>query len=310
MDITLIKAEQALSMPLDLVFLALPHGVSMKYARYFAEKNIPIIDLSGDFRLSSTSVYAQWYGQEHTFADGLAHAVYGMPELRRENIKDARLVACPGCYPTGSILALAPFVRKNVIQSGSIIIDAKSGATGAGVKASATTHFSNVNDNFRAYGLKKHRHTIEIEEKLGSINAQRSVLSEFNQPETPTSTGPIQFTPHLLPVDRGILSTIYAQPGPDNREGMSQSVLNEILTEAYADELFVRIQKSPPSLKDIRGTNLIRIYADYDERTGRIILISAIDNLVKGSSGQAIQCMNLMLGLPEDTALHSTSLYP
>lgn len=298
-DIPLKTAAQALEMPLDVVFLALPHGVSMKFAQAFLKKNIPVIDLSGDFRLAGPQVYSQWYGTEHTFPEGFGISVYGMPELNRDRLPQARLIACPGCYPTGSILALAPLLKAGLLQAGSIIIDAKSGTTGAGVKPSAVTHFSGVNENFRAYGLKKHRHTAEIEEQLHGVCAGDS------------GCGPIQFTPHLLPVDRGILSTIYALPnGTSDTNDAFQEEIRSALYQAYSNEPFVHLVTSPPSLKDVRGTNTVRIYADFDARTGRVLLVSAIDNLVKGSSGQAVQCMNLMLGLPETLALETIALNP
>ena len=324
-DMTLKTAAQALEMPLDVVFLALPHGVSMRYARAFVEKNVPFIDLSGDFRLSGPDVYGQWYDREHTYPQGFDLAVYGMPELNRNRIPRARLVACPGCYPTGSILALAPLLKAGLLQPGSIIIDAKSGTTGAGVKPSPVTHFPGVNENFRAYGLKKHRHTVEIQEMLDAVareehgsRSQANARADAARPapihdhnRQAAGCGPVQFTPHLLPVDRGILSTIYALPNEAPAKSSTfRDALLHTLQQAYADEPFVHLAASPPSLKDVRGTNSARVYVDYDARTGRVLLVSVIDNLVKGSSGQAVQCMNLMLGLAETTALETIALNP
>lgn len=291
-DVKLITAADALKLDLDLVFLALPHGVSMKFAEAFLQKNIPVVDLSGDFRLSSPQVYTDWYKTEHTFIEGFDIAAYGMPELNRDEIRDSKLVACPGCYPTSAILPLAPLLRKGLISDQAIIVDSKSGTTGAGVKASATTHFSNVNDNFKAYAIKTHRHSVEIEEILQSQGPDSQVM--------------VQFTPHLLPVDRGILTTVYACP---SKKITRDDVLN-VMAEAYHSEPFVHMVDNPPAIKDVRGTNNCLIYADYDERTNLILLVSVIDNLVKGSSGQAIQNMNLLLGFEESTSLNIIPLNP
>ena len=289
-DQPLHKADKVNELDLDLVFLALPHGVSMEYVKQFAGKGFKIVDFSGDFRLDSPKTYEEWYNKPHTFVAGFDTAVYGLPELFYDKIKGADLVANPGCYPTSAILPLAPLLANGIIESKGIIIDAKSGITGAGIKASTTTHFSNVNDNFRAYGLKNHRHTIEIQGVLSGITAGVT----------------LQFTPHLLPVDRGILSTTYARP----KGATSGAKLKALYQDFYKDKPFVRICDTPPAIKDVRGSNYCNIYADFDERTGNIILISTIDNLVKGAAGQAVQNMNIMLGFEESLGLNQIPVNP
>jgi N-acetyl-gamma-glutamyl-phosphate reductase len=289
-DQPLHKADKVNELDLDLVFLALPHGVSMEYVKQFAGKGFKIVDFSGDFRLDSARTYEEWYNKPHTFIEGFDTAVYGLPELFYEKIKEADLVANPGCYPTSAILPLAPLLQNKLIEPKGIIIDAKSGITGAGIKASATTRFSNVNDNFRAYGLKNHRHTIEIQGVLDGITAGVT----------------LQFTPHLLPVDRGILSTTYARP----KGATSSAKLKALYQDFYKDKPFVRICDTPPAIKDVRGSNYCNIYADFDERTGNIILISTIDNLVKGAAGQAVQNMNIMLGFKETLGLNQIPVNP
>jgi N-acetyl-gamma-glutamyl-phosphate reductase len=290
-DHTLVSVEDALQTKLDLVFLALPHGISMDYAGQFLKKGVSVIDLSGDFRLQNPEMYKVWYGLTHRYPEGYDTVVYGLPELNRPKIEQAKFIANPGCYPTASLLALAPLVKGGIIQPNSVIIDAKSGTTGAGVKASATTHFSNVNENFKAYNLKTHRHTIEIEYYLNKLD---------------TGTGTLQFTPHLLPVDRGILATCYARP----KRPVNQETLKDIYTHFYEDEPFIRIVDTPPSIKDVRSSNFCNIYVDFDARTQNIIVVSAIDNLVKGAAGQAVHNMNLMNQWPVKTGLNLPPLMP
>ncbi|MCC5929796.1 MAG: N-acetyl-gamma-glutamyl-phosphate reductase [Cyclobacteriaceae bacterium] len=292
-DHRLIKLDDLDINNTDLIFLALPHGVSMEYVKVLKGKNrnLKIIDLSGDFRLGSPELYRQWYKKDHIFPQAIPDAVFGLPELYREAIANATLVANPGCYPTSAILALAPLLGAELIDQGMLLIDAKSGVSGAGVKPGDTTHFANVHDNFKAYGLCFHRHTIEIEEQIGRFSEQ-SVK--------------VQFTPHLLPVDRGILSTIYFRP----RKGVEESDLVNALHIAYDASEFVHIVSVPPSIKNVRGSNFCHIYATIDRRTGNGILISVIDNLVKGASGQAVQNMNLMLNFDEGTGLKQLPLKP
>ncbi len=291
LDLPLVPAKDVAASSVDVVFLALPHGVSMKYVASWKDNNFKIIDLSGDFRLSTPEVYTTWYNKEHTFPSGFEGAVYGLPEIHKNAIKNAQLIANPGCYPTAAILALAPLYATDQIFSESVIIDAKSGITGAGIKASGTTHFSNVNENFLAYGLTNHRHTIEIEEQLGHLKQE-----EIN----------VQFTPHLLPLDRGILATAYATPKGE----ITQAQLRSIYKDYYNGQPFVRLRDDLPTLKDVRGSNYCDIHVAYDQRTHRIIAIATIDNLAKGAASQAIQNMNLMLGFPETSGLMFNPLKP
>ncbi|UII23521.1 N-acetyl-gamma-glutamyl-phosphate reductase [Fulvivirga ligni] len=291
LDMPLVSAQKVADEDLDIVFLALPHGVSMNFVKQWADKSFKIVDLSGDFRLKNAEVYQEWYKKDHIYQEGFDSAVYGLPELHRDEIVKSKLVANPGCYPTTSTLGVAPLVAEDLIDVTSIIIDAKSGITGAGIKPSLTTHFSNVNDNFKAYGVKSHRHTIEIEEQLGFLK-QADVR--------------VQFTPHLLPVDRGILATSYSTP----KNGMTQEKLDDLYKTFYHDKPFVRVREDLPTLKDVRGSNYCDIHPVWDERTNRIMVFSAIDNLVKGAAGQAIQNMNLMIGADETTGLLLNPLKP
>ena len=290
-DMTLRPADDLDEVEVDVCFLALPHRVSMEYVRRWRDREFRIIDLSGDYRLSSAGVYQEWYGKEHVTPDLVPEVPYGLPELERENLRGAQITANPGCYPTSAILGLAPLLAAGAVDPATLIVDAKSGVTGAGVKSSPVTHFSNVNENFKAYGLKTHRHTIEIEERLSGLGG---------------GDARVQFTPHLLPVDRGILATCYATP----RGEMSEEKLRELYREFYRDEPFIRIRETLPELKSVRGTNLCDIHAVYDGRSGRIIVLSAIDNLVKGAAGAAVQNMNVMWGLEERSGLEPMPLQP
>lgn len=275
----------------ELVFLALPHRVSMGFVRDHGTEPYRIIDLSGDFRLRERSVYERWYETTHVAPDRLADAVFGLPELYRDRIRDARLVANPGCYPTGAILALAPLLREGLIRPRGIVADSKSGVTGAGAKAKETTHFPELFGNFKAYGLLAHRHTPEIEQAL-----------------TAAAGGGVEvlFTPHLLPIDRGILTTAYAEPARE----LDHDMLRKAYEHAYAGEPFVRVLAAPPEVKHVRGSNYCDVYATYDPRTNRVLAISAIDNLVKGAAGQAVQNMNLMFAWPETAGLEQGPLNP
>ncbi len=290
-DLELQPVEQLDDHDLDLVFLALPHGVSMDFVKQHKLDKFRIIDLSGDFRLGSSEMYEQWYKKKHAVPGFIEEAVFGLPELFRDQIRNARLVANPGCYPTAAILPLAPLVESDLIDPHSIIVDAKSGVTGAGAKAKQQTHFPEVFGNFSAYGLLSHRHTPEIQ----------FILQKF------TGTEPqVLFTPHLLPIDRGILTTIYATPKrPVNRE-----MIEETFLDFYRKEHFIRVVDHPPMVKHVRGSNYCDIYATYDERTNKIIAVSTIDNLVKGAAGQAVQNMNLMFGFIERSGLKITPLSP
>jgi len=290
-DQKLVSIKDIDTYELDLVFLALPHGVSMDFVKRFKDKSFKIIDLSGDFRLSSKEVYEEWYKLNHIFPEGIEKAVFGSPELYFDKIKDANLIANPGCFPTSAILGLAPLLKANLIEEDRIIVDSKTGVTGAGIKAKTVNMYSNVNDNFKAYGLKNHRHTIEMQGILDEVSGKETL---------------IQFTPHLLPVDRGILTTIYARPKAD----MDEIKLKELYTAFYENAPFVRLRKQEPAIKDVRGTNYCDLYVTYDKRTNMVIVISVIDNLIKGAAGQAVQNMNIMFNLDESKGLNLIPLNP
>ncbi|TVR78519.1 MAG: N-acetyl-gamma-glutamyl-phosphate reductase [Chitinophagaceae bacterium] len=291
LDMPLCSVNDIDEQNIDVAFLALPHGVSMDYVKKFRNSSFKIIDFSGDFRLENKLVFESWYNMEHKYEVGFERFVYGLPELYKEVIQKADYVANPGCFPTGSLLALYPLLKNNLCEEKGVIIDAKTGTTGAGIKPSATTLFSNVNDNFAAYGLKKHRHTIEIEYHLSNLTNLNINL---------------QFTPHILPVDRGILTSCYIK----NAQKVTEQNLKDLYKSHYKEDPFIRMRENPPSLKDVRGTNFCDIYLTTDERTGNIIIVSAIDNLVKGASGQAVHNMNIMYGLEETKGLNQIALKP
>jgi len=284
---------QLLARQAQIVFLALPHGVAAEYALPLLQEGAQVIDLSADFRLRSAEVYKEFYAHDHPAPDLLKTAVYGMPEIHRSSIKGAALVASPGCYPTSVILPLAPLLRAKLIDSTSIIADSMSGVSGAGRKAELDYLFVECNESVRPYGLPKHRHLSEIEQELSAVAGSKLV---------------IQFTPHLIPINRGILTTIYASP-TQKFDSQSSTAWNEQITQcykqAYAAEPFVRVLegKALPDTKNVSGTNVIEFAWRLDPRTGRIIIISAVDNLVKGASGQAIQSMNILCGFPETAGL-------
>lgn len=277
----------------DVLFCALPHGLTAARTAEWLKRGIKVIDLGADFRLKDPEVYRTWYKLEHPAPELIPEAVYGIPELYREEIKGKSLVANPGCFPTASILGLAPLLKKNLIVAESIIIDAKSGVSGAGRGASLGTHFSEVNENFKPYGVAQHRHTPEIEQQL-SLAAGHSFK--------------LNFTPHLVPMIRGILATIYAQV----EDGVSEDTLRACWEEAYHNEEFVHVlpQEIWPQTKFALSSNHAFLQLKLDKRTGRVIIVSAIDNLVKGAAGQAIQNMNIILGLPENMGLGARGLWP
>ncbi|MFN3943829.1 MAG: N-acetyl-gamma-glutamyl-phosphate reductase [Allosphingosinicella sp.] len=265
---------------IDLAFAALPHGHSQGIAREILGRGIPFVDLGADFRLDSAEDYARWYREPHQAPDLLDAFVYGIPELHREAIRRARAVAAAGCYPTTAILALKPLL--DLIDPTTIVVDAASGVTGAGRGLKEETHFSTVDENFTAYGLLTHRHTAEMEMALD---------------------GSVLFTPHLLPANRGILATCYAKAN-----GPCEPLA--ALRAAYADEPFVHVSERSPATKWTLGSNAVHVTARYDERTGRVLAIAALDNLVKGAAGQMIQCANLMLGLDEEAGLPKVGVCP
>lgn len=277
----------------DIVFTALPHKAAMEVVPTFLKMNKNVIDLSADYRLRDAEVYGQWY-DKHLNPEFLQEAVYGIPELRRLQIAEASLVANPGCYPTSVILGLAPLLKGKVIDPKSIIIDAKSGVTGAGRGAKVESLYCEVNEGFRAYGVGgTHRHIPEIEQELSLLAGDPLRVS---------------FTPHLVPMDRGILSTIYTNP----LGKVSAADLITLYETFYDGEPFVRVlpEGTFPSTAHVRGSNFCDIGIAVDDRTGRVIIVSAIDNLVKGASGQAVQNMNLMCGLPETLGLDFLPMFP
>ncbi|AVX21760.1 N-acetyl-gamma-glutamyl-phosphate reductase [Carboxydocella sporoproducens DSM 16521] len=289
----LIEQEQDKLTEVDVAFLALPHGVSMPIAARLLSAGVKVIDLGADFRLKDAVAYQTWYGLEHSYPQLLAEAVYGLPELKREQIAAARLVANPGCYPTSILLALAPALKHGLLHLDTIIADSKSGVSGAGRGVSLGVHFSEVNENFKAYNVGQHRHTAEIEQEL-------AVLA--GKPLT------ITFTPHLVPMTRGILSTVYAKL----RQNLEEEEIRAIYRDFYRGEPFVKVLEAGqyPQTKWCAGSNRAFIGLKKDARTGRLILVSAIDNLVKGASGQAVQNMNILFGLPETMGLEETGLWP
>lgn len=277
----------------DFFFTAVPHKTAMELVPSLISSGKKVVDLSADYRIRDVAVYEQWY-QKHTSSELIGETVYGLPELYRDRIKNARLVANPGCYPTSVALGLAPLVREKLIDLDTIIIDSKSGTSGAGRSASLATLYCEVADGFRAYKVGgTHRHIPEMEQEL-SLLAGTGVT--------------ISFTPHLLPVSRGILSTIYAKLAAE----VSPTQIQSLYDQAYRDEFFVRIcpAGTVPATQHVRGSNFCDIGISIDERTGRIIVLSAIDNIVKGAAGQAVQNMNLMNGFPESTGLMEVPLFP
>ena len=281
----------------ELVFSALPHKTSVEAVLVALERGIKVVDVSADFRLKDAKEYEKWYEFTHPEPQLLEEAVYGLVELNRPPIASARLVANPGCYPTGALLALAPVVKEGLIEPG-IIIDAKSGVSGAGRTLSLNTHFSEANENVSAYALDGHRHLPEITQELSRLNPELSFS--------------VTFVPHLVPMSRGVLTSCYAQLKEGRIAGNEKGKreIKELYGDFYRGEPFIRVVAAPPQTKQTWGSNLCLIYATIDVRTGRLIVISCIDNLVKGGAGQAIQSMNLMLGLPEGMALEGAAVYP
>ncbi|NLZ52407.1 MAG: N-acetyl-gamma-glutamyl-phosphate reductase [Thermoanaerobacteraceae bacterium] len=295
-EITLIEEKFEIAsflQGLDLVFLALPHGKSAPLAKEIYERDIRIIDLGADFRIKDSEAYEHWYELEHSCPALLAESVYGLPEIHKNEISRAKILANPGCYPTSIILGLAPLLVNKVISNENIIIDSKSGVSGAGKTLTEITHYSNINENLLAYKVGNHRHIAEIEQELGFLGKTEVVIN---------------FTPHLIPMNRGILSSIYVTPVVD----VTQKDLDELYQEFYKTCPFIRLRdkSSLPQTKWVQGSNYCDIAPIFDERTGKIMVFSAIDNLVKGASGQAIQNMNIMFGLEETSGLKLAGMYP
>jgi N-acetyl-gamma-glutamyl-phosphate reductase len=271
---------------MDVVFLALPHGLSQEPAKALCSAGVVAIDIGADFRFRDAADYKTWYGAKHLFPELCKTAVYGLPELHADKIKTAKIIANPGCYATASILALYPLLNKKLVKKDSVVIDAKSGVSGAGRSLTLGMHYTECNEAISAYKVAEHRHTGEIEQEIGAK---------------------VVFVPHLTPMDRGILAVCYA----DAAGNPGSAKLQAAFTEAYRDAKFVRLLKDVlPSTKYVRGTNFCDIAIRYDARTGKVIVISAIDNLIKGAAGQAVQNMNLRFNFPEETGLNLVGLYP
>lgn len=270
----------------EVVFLALPHGVSAEVGAGLIDQGVNVIDLSADFRIRDAAVYREFYGKEHSAPHLLDRAVYGLPEIYREKIRGAQLVACPGCYPTSILLPLLPLLGRQLIDPRRILVTSLSGVSGAGRKVEADYLFAECNESVRPYGVPKHRHLAEVEQELAAAAGHPIV---------------IQFIPHLVPVNRGIISTICT----DLTSPMEGQAIEEIFGKAYGTEPFVRLlgEERLPDTKNVVGTNFIDLSWKIDPRTNRLILMSAIDNLTKGTSGQALQCFNLMRGYEETAGL-------
>lgn len=282
----------------DVIFTATPQGLCASLVNDDILNKVKIVDLSADFRIKDVAVYEKWYGIEHKSPQYIEEAVYGLCEINREDVKKARLVANPGCYTTCSILTAYPLVKEGLIDVHSLIVDAKSGTSGAGRGAKVNNLYCEVNENIKAYGVASHRHTPEIEEQLGYAAGESIVIN---------------FTPHLVPMNRGILATEYAQlKRKEDGSLPSYEEIKAVYDKYYGNEKFIRIldKGSLPETKWVEGSNYVDINFIIDERTGRIIMIGAIDNLVKGAAGQAVQNMNLMFGLPEEEGLELVPMFP
>jgi N-acetyl-gamma-glutamyl-phosphate reductase len=286
-DLVFSEFDEAATAGLDLVFLGLPHEASMQLAPRLVGSVGCVVDLSAAYRLKDASLYPGWYGFAHDQPEMLAEAVYGLPELYRKELQGARLVATPGCHVTAASLALQPLVAGGLVEPSGIIVDNATGITGAGRALKHSSLFCTVDENYEAYGLLDHRHTPEIEQVVGAQ---------------------VLFTPHLAPMNRGILATCYARPA--SGVSLSTEVVLGALREAYAGEPFVVVREESPSTKATLGSNAVHMTARYDDRTGYVLVICAIDNLTKGASGGAVQAANVALGLQESAGLTSVGVYP
>lgn len=271
----------------DVVFTATPHGASMKIVPELLDAGMKVVDLSGDYRYRDTEVYEKWYGMEHT--DSENKGVFGLPEIYRDEIKNAKLVGNPGCFPTGAILSSYPLVKNDLVDR--IIIDSKTGVSGAGVNPSSTTHYPNIADNVNPYKITAHRHTSEIQQELHGFEDVK-----------------VSFTPHLVPVNRGIQTTSHSFL----KEDVTPAEIREIYEKEYGDEYFIKLMDDGeiPHLSSVRGSNFVHIGGFEIDDTGRLVMLSCIDNLVKGASGQAIQNMNIILGIDERSGLTHFGLHP
>ncbi len=279
----------------DFAFSALPHAASAEAVAPLVKQGLPVVDISADFRLRDAAEYQRWYGATHPAPELLAEAVYGLTELHRPAVREARLVANPGCYAVGALLALAPAVKGGIIEP-DIVIDGKSGISGAGRTLGLTYHYAEANESVSAYGLGGHRHLPEMVQELAGLGLKSG------------SSARVTFVPHLIPMTRGILTTCYAPLASEGAGG--QAKVRGIYEDFYRDEPFVRVVAEPPQTKHTWGNNLCLVYPTVDARAGRLVVVSCIDNLVKGAAGQAIQNMNVMLGFPEATGLDQPAVYP
>ena len=284
---------EELAEAVDVIFTATPQGLCSSLVNEEILNKVKIIDLSADFRIKDVDTYEKWYGIKHQSPQFINEAVYGLCEVNRDKIKDARLIANPGCFPTCSFLSIYPMVKEGLVDTKSIIIDAKSGTSGAGRGAKVNNLFCEVNENCKAYGVATHRHTPEIEEQLGYAAGEEVMIN---------------FTPHLIPMQRGILATSYATL----KKTMTYEEVKAVYDKYYKEEYFVRVLENsePPETRWVEGSNFVDVSFKVDERTGRIIMMGAMDNLVKGAAGQAVQNLNIMFGLPENTGLKQVPMFP
>jgi len=293
---TNLDIRPEIDVPVDVVFSAMPHKDSAEACRPLIAQGLKVIDVSADFRLKSTADYETWYQVPHPCPELLGTAVYGLPEIHREEVKSAKLIANPGCYPTGALLALAPALSAGVVDE-DIIVDSKSGVSGAGRSLSITTHFAECNESVAAYAVGGHRHLPEIRQECRLLNQRVTELL---------------FLPHLIPMTRGILSSCYGRASESwiARSSDPDRELIALYREYYRNSPFVRVVEAPPATKHVWGSNYCHVFPKYDRRTGRLLVISAIDNLVKGGAGEAVQNMNLMLGFDEMCGLTALPVYP
>lgn len=285
-DMELVSTEAVIDRS-DVVFACVQHGLSQEFAAQCHEKNVKFIDLGADFRLTDEADYQEWYGLDYTHQDLHDEAVYALPELYRDKIKGKTVLGNPGCYPTSIALGLAPAMKNHLVSTQGIVIDSKSGVTGAGRKLTENTHYPTCNEAFEPYKIAAHRHTPEIEQTLSDLAGEKLK---------------VVFVPHLLPVNRGIVSTIYARLNP----GVTEEQVRAAYEAFYADEKFVRVKPAgqTANLRNVKCSNYCDISLHPDPRTGTLIIVSTIDNMVKGAAGQAVQNMNILFGLPEDTGLN------
>ena len=291
--ISLEEAEENFK-NIDALFLALPHGLSEKITKKALENDVKVFDLGADFRLDDSEIYEKWYKVKHNYPEINKNAVYGLPEIYKEKIKNTKVVASPGCYPTSAILGVAPLLKNGLVDTKKIIVDSKSGVSGAGRSVKLDLIYAEVNENFKAYNILKHRHMPEIKQEMDKL-----------------SNGDINlvFTPHLLPINRGILSTIYLDVKDEFKESFTEEKIYEIYNEFYKNEYFVRVTKDLPEIKNVKNSNICEIGVRYDKEFGNIVVVSAIDNLIKGAGGQAVQSMNILFGFDEKEGLEFLSMY-